>query len=405
MAERPVFENAPGVKLKQNRDGSWSAWWAARHDIAKRGYRPKYVGLWRGNEPTVAERLAVSETAQGMQADMLAWLHGLGPVDTAFLYDGTVRSLIYCYTHDKDSSFRKLRYGSRQNYGQFLNRIERDHGDKLIADLKGRDMLRWHEDWALRGTAMAHSLIRMFRGLLTFGFTILEMQECGNLAMILSKQRFKMAPARTAFLTAEMADAIRAKAHAKGQHSIALAQAFQFEGMLRQRDVIGEWVPMSEPGPELARHRNMKWQRGLLWSEIDEDLILRHVTSKREKPIEIDLKLAPMIMEELARLGERPTFGPIIVSEKSGLPYYDDTYREQWRKLADGCGIPRDIRNQDSRAGGATEAIDAGADLEFVRQAMTHSNIATTTRYSRSPATKTSTVLKLRAAHRSKSSA
>jgi hypothetical protein len=33
-----------------------------------------------------------------------------------------------------------------------------------------------------------------------------------------------------------------------GWHSIALAQAIQFDCALRQKDVIGEWVPESEPG-------------------------------------------------------------------------------------------------------------------------------------------------------------
>jgi hypothetical protein len=130
------------------------------------------------------------------------------------------------------------------------------------------------------------------------------------LALKLSKMRFKMASARVERLTADMAIAIRELAHKKGLGSIALAQAIQFEGMLRQKDVIGEWVPASEPGPALATYRDQKWQRGLLWSEIDSDMILRHITSKRNKPIEIDLKLAPMVQEEFARIGQAADVRP-----------------------------------------------------------------------------------------------
>jgi hypothetical protein len=85
-----------------------------------------------------------------------------------------------------------------------------------------------------------------------------------------------------------------------GWPSIALAQAFQFECTLRQKDVIGELVPLSEPGVSLVVIRNQKWLRGIVWQEIDQNLILKHVTSKKQKLTEVDLKLAPMVIEELA---------------------------------------------------------------------------------------------------------
>jgi hypothetical protein len=44
-----------------------------------------------------------------------------------------------------------------------------------------------------------------------------------------------------------------------GRPSITLAQAFQFEVMLRQKDVIGEWAPGSEPGVSAVTHAGQKW--------------------------------------------------------------------------------------------------------------------------------------------------
>lgn len=52
------------------------------------------------------------------------------------------------------------------------------------------------------------------------------------------------------------------------------------------------------------------------WSDIDAKLVLRHPTS--EKPV--NLRLAPMVMEELNRLTKLPTSGPMIVSEAIKQP-------------------------------------------------------------------------------------
>jgi hypothetical protein len=78
--------------------------------------------------------------------------------------------------------------------------------------------------------------------------------------------------------------------------TIALAQALQFELMLRQKDVIGEWVPIEEDGEALLVDGELKWTRGLLWERDRRNLILRHQTSKTGKPAVFDLKLAPMVM-------------------------------------------------------------------------------------------------------------
>jgi hypothetical protein len=110
----------------------------------------------------------------------------------------------------------------------------------------------WAEDGKI---PMAHSLMGMTRTLFSFGMTLLECDECARMCAVLSKQRFQMGKSRTERLTADMANLIRAKAHELGWHSIALAQAIQFEGMLRQKDVIGEWVPLAEPGTSDVIHK------------------------------------------------------------------------------------------------------------------------------------------------------
>jgi site-specific recombinase XerD len=146
----------------------------------------------------------------------------------------------------------------------------------------------------------------------------------------------------------------------------------------------------------------MKWLRGLRWEEIDDNLILRHVTSKRGKEIEIDLHNAPLVMAELERLGTRPASGPVIIHANVGVPYKAMTFRYLWRKLATEAGIPKTVRNMDTRAGAITEALQAGANLEDVRKAATHSDTSMTVRYSRGDQQAVAEVMQLRAKNANK---
>ena len=185
--------------------------------------------------------------------------------------------------------------------------------------------------------------------------------------------------------------------------SIALAQAFQFDGTMRQKDIVGEWVPMDEPGPlSDTISGNEKWVRGIRFEEIDQNLILRHVTSKRQKAIEVNLRLAPMVMDELHRLSYLPSAGPVIVREYDGKPWRSGEFCRQWRKVARAAGVPDAVFNMDSRSGGITEATDAGAELEHVRHMATHGDIAMTQRYSRGSIEKVAKVMEMRVAHRNK---
>lgn len=397
----PKIENAPGLVLRE-RLGGWTAFWQARTDLVKRGFRPKIVPLWRGIEPSPADIAMMSDTCQQMQAEMLVW--GRGGLPETGVYDGTITSLAHCYRTDPDSSFRKNRYQTRKHYESLLRRIVDDHGDASVSELRGRDMMRWHEAWAAQGKIpMAHSLMGMVRGLLGFGMTLLECNECARMCAVLSKQKFQMGKSRNVHLTAEMANLIRAEAHKEGLHSIALAQALQFECAFRQKDCIGEWVPLSEPGTSDVIVDGKKWLRGITWNEID-GMILSHVTSKRQKLVVIDLRNAGMVVEEFARLGTLPTMGPIVICEATGKPWTAHYFRETWRKLARAVGVPDGVRNMDTRSGAITEATDSGASLEDTRHMATHSDISMTAKYSRDSAGKTAKVMQMRAAHRNKGS-
>ena len=314
-----------------------------------------------------------------------------------------VSELVAAYRSDPDSPFHKLRFRTRANYANLCDRISRDHGKTTLSEINARVLLRAHETWTASGrVAMAHSLVTMLRILVGFGATILEDTDCERICGALHRMRFTAPKARTARLTAEHVEAIITDAHRIGAHSVALAQALQFEGTMRQRDVIGEWVPIGEPGTSDVTHAGDKWVRGVRWSQIDDSLILRHITSKRQKTIEVDLRLGPLVVREFARIGGLPRSGPIIVSEATGRPYQSHEFRRLWRRIATAAGVPAEIYNMDSRAGAITEAIESGASLEHVRHSAAHSNVSMTQRYDRAQARATANVMQLRSYHRNR---
>jgi hypothetical protein len=127
-----------------------------------------------------------------------------------------------------------------------------------LKKIKGRTLLKWHAQW-LDGTkySAARAFIKKIRVLFGFGLTMLDDEDCqahpsGHVGDALpgSAQRH---PARHA----GAGDCDPPARLAWGWGSVALAQALQFEVMLRQKDVIGEHLPaeMKEGGPGIAGRR------------------------------------------------------------------------------------------------------------------------------------------------------
>lgn len=313
----------------------------------------------------------------------------------------TLNGLIAAYQTNKASTFHKIRYHSRINQVRILARLSAAYGSFQLKQIRASTLQIWYDGWCEGGKiATAHSFMALLRTMFGFGLLMLEEQECERLCITMNKLRFQQGQPRSVWLTAKHVVAIRDKAHYMGWDSIALAQAFQFELMLRQKDVIGEWVPDTEPGETEVHWQGQKWLRGLRWSEIDDNWVLRHITSKKQKAIEVDLKRAPMILEELKHVVYRTPGGPIILNEINGYPWSAAEFRRKWRICASLAGVPKEIRNQDSRAGAITEATEAGANIEHVRHAATHSDITQTQHYARGGAAKIATVQAKRLEHR-----
>jgi hypothetical protein len=290
------------------------------------------------------------------------------------VFDGTLGSLVRAYQTDPDSPHHKKRFHVRKNHDFTLKRIANAHGAEALRDINARLLISWHKQWSDGGKklAMGHAFVGHLRVLFGFGATILDDRESERLSNVMAKMRFEAGKSRVERLTSSQVDIIRAKAREMEWPSIALAQAFQFETLLRQKDVIGEWIPLTEPGEPVVENDGRKWLRGLQWSEIDDDLILRHPPAmKTEVPKEVDLKQCRMILEELQLAydlnwsqgidrSELPATGPIIICEHTKLPFHGGEFRRKWRIIADAVEIPKNVRNMDSRTSSANEERPLG---------------------------------------------
>lgn len=329
-------------------------------------------------------------------------------------FDGTFGSLIDCYFTDPASPFvkRTIEYATRQNYISLCRPIRAELGDIEIRDFTGRDLQDWADIRINKGQIpMAHSLVGMLSTLCSFGGSMLNSQACRDLSAMRSKMRFPMGKARTARLTPEQVEAHRTEAHLQGYGSIAFADSLQFEGILRQKDAIGAWVPLDEAERSDVIADGEKSIRGARWDEIDDNLVLHHLTSKKKKTSNISLRDAPMVMEELRKIAKigpdveltrdmLPATGPLIVCEETGLPWQSYEFRRRWRQVSNVVGIPKNVFSMDQRASGISEAIDAGVPADHVRQAANHAQFTTTARYIRNQEFAATSTLQGRAKHR-----
>jgi hypothetical protein len=408
---------APGLEWRPRKGGRVPIW-VAPAEARRQGYTPPTVRL--AAEPiTVApdatQALALAATCRRLQAEAQEWLSGRHAPPKA-RYDGTLGSLIDLYQVHELSPFHGVTAETRRSYVYNLGVLARRVGARRLDRVTGEDLLRWHREFAKPATPggapklrMAHSLMTTLRIVLKFG-KVLNIADAKALRSVMEDMEFATAPQRDAFIEPAQVEAVRAAARARGLPSVALATAIMFEAMLRQKDVIGEWV--EDGSAESARglvDRGRVWRSGLLWGDHVEPvtLLMRKPTSKSRgrRKAEHDLSIMPMVMDELAHVPPARRVGPMIVCETTGRPWRARHFREIWRECARAAGVPDGIWCMDARAGGITEGSGSGADLAHVSKTATHTNLATTSRYNRDTLSKSRKVTQLRVSARARSSA
>jgi hypothetical protein len=344
-------------------------------------------------------------TCQKLQAEMLAWAAGARSAERPF--DGTIKSLVRRYQRDEASPYQELKWNTRRTYDQVLGVIEKAFGKRALSMLHIGDFRRWYKEAAkpkitggVARVRKAHGIIGMFRRLFAYGIAA-ELPECSRLAGILAPARFKQPGRRRIKLGLEHVQAFVAKATAVNRSSLALGTALQFETTLRQRDVIGEWQPIEAGADQsgIVLH-NRRWGRGLTWSDISAEMTIVKETSKTGADVAHDLNLCPIVQSVLSKIPNSSRVGPLIIDENTNRPYAEHAYAREWRVIARAAGIPDSVWNMDARAGGISEADDAGADVDLIRSSAGHTQAATTVRYIRGTIGKSRKVAELSRAHR-----
>jgi hypothetical protein len=410
MAEKTLTrfadDDMPGHKVRRNKNGTLRHGWAARHDLIKLGYRPKWVRLHYDFQDRTERQLAAAQCRK-LQAEMLAWASGIRSDERAF--DGTVAGLVRAYQRDPASPYTDLKWNTRRTYDQVLSVIEKAFGQRSLTVLGIGDFRRWYEEAAkpkkvggMPRVRKAHGIVSMFRRLFTYGITA-ELPGCARLAKILAAARFKQPARRRTKLELQHVSAIVAKALELNRLSLALGTALQFETTLRQRDVIGEWEPIPDGADQSGIVlRGRRWVRGLTWSDITGDMTITKETTKTGVDVSHDLKECPIVQSVLSKIPNSARVGPLIIDENAGRPYAEHAFAREWRTVARAAGVPDQVWNMDARAGGISEADDAGADIDSIRSSAGHTQASTTARYVRGTIGKSRKVAQLRRAHREK---
>ncbi|MGA0562835.1 integrase [Ancylobacter sp. VNQ12] len=402
--------DAPGLKVRRNKDGTARLYWVARSDIRKAGYLPETVRLhYRLDDPR--QRALIEAACRKLQAEMFAWRAGHRQSRRPF--DGTVSSLVRLYQTDEASPYFELKHNTRETYDQVLRLIDRAFGKRVLSNLALADFRRWYDETKKprqpdgpERVRKAHGIISMFRRLFSYGIAA-EHAGCTRLAAILDATRFKQPKRRRVRLERNHVEAFIPKAIEAGRLSLAIGTALQFETGMRQKDVIGEWEPhiaRSEIGGIMLKgkrgRRMLRWANGLTWADVTGEAVFTKETTKTGALVSHDLSLCPMTLELLAKVPAEAKVGPLVIDENAGRPYAKDAYAREWRVIARAAGIPDEVWNMDARAGAITEAEDAGADLDEIRGAIGHTQASTTARYSRGAVGKSRKVAELRQAHR-----
>lgn len=377
---------APGLKWRARADGQRTPYWVARADIVRKGYRPKTVRLIYDHDDPKAAAL-LEHRCRVLQAEMLEWSTGRkGQVQ----FDGTLRSLVTRYETDPDSPYRDLQPSTQQTYSKHLRILIASVGERRVDAVTGADVRRWFKK--MGGGGYAYLTVSILKAVVSYGASLgaelVSPNPCTGLRAQMTAARFTQPPARDTRLSYEQLCAFRPAAHALGRPSMARGVTLQYECALRQRDVIG----VTHDG---------RWSKGLTWTHIGPDGVLRKETTKTAAPAEHRIADYPDLCAELALVPLERRVGPIVINERTGLPYTPEQYRKAFREIARKAGIPDSVWNMDARAGAVTEAYESGAELTDAMALATHTTPSISRRYNRTHVKQSSRAAKLRVANRS----
>lgn len=399
----PRRGKTPGLKFGRHRLPYWIAANVVRDPM---GFPDKCVTL-----PPEADEETLALLCHEWTARLQAWIAARRTGEDPALakprprYDGTVESLCRLYQEHPDSPFHDVKRNTRKTYSDSLKVIVATVGRRVVRNVTTLDVRRWYRLWkqpreegGRERIDRAHDAVSMFRTVLRFG-AALRYKECGDLDRELAMFRFEKGGAREQEMTYEhvvtflrTADDLAAGGIMPSLRALYLAigVAAQFELLLRQKDIIGERV-RTQADLERALRRGAAaiacpdgtWVGYFTWENIPGwRWRTRTSKSKYRAAADFDLARYPLLFPLLERVPFEERKGAVVKGE-GGRPVQERSYRKWYRQIARAGGIPDEVWNMDSRAGGATEADDAGAPIELIREGLTQTNTNTTVRYIR----------------------
>ena len=279
--------------------------WRASRAATKSGFKPAWVNLayFANDEAALIAR------CYRLTAEANEWISGRR--GRAPVFDGTIGSLIAFWQAEPSSSYHELEPATLRPYNTYARIVTRTVGARRIDALDGRNLKHWHSEWSAPAKpggkprlAAARMSFAIIKAALSFGISC-RLPGCAELKLIMQQQRFAGPRPRTVAPTAADIEAARKAAHDQGQAPAALAYALQFEGGIRQWDVIGKWVPLSYKAPSSIIDQGKKWI-GPMWSQIDQNLVLRYTPAKTQftsgAQVTLDLRECPMVLAELGNV-------------------------------------------------------------------------------------------------------
>lgn len=391
----PPRSKTPGLKRGRHKLPYWIARQVVRDPM---GFPDGCIAL-----PPDADMEELSQLCHHHTARLMAWINEQAQAPSPVpRYDGSVLGICRLYQQHEDSPFHDVKHNTRRTYAQSLKLIETTVGQRLIKAITVIDVRRWYKNWRLPKAEgaperidRAHDAVSMFRTVLRFGFA-LGHNDCGQLLERLANVQFERGGAREEEMTFAMASAFVRTSLDLGNRNVipadrarymAIGVAAQFELLLRQKDIIGEWAP-TERGEE--------WQGYFTWEHIPGwRWRMKTSKSKYRAAAEFDLTNYSLLYPLLESVPHDQRAGAIVKGEH-GLPIRERSYRKWFRQIARAAGIPDAVWSMDSRAGGATEAEEAGAAFDAIQDALTHSKKETTVRYIRRRSTRIASVAEAR---------
>jgi hypothetical protein len=371
----------PGLMVRKSASGQERLYWRAPRPAIALRFEPSLVKIDETDPKEIAAFCGQ------LQAEANEWVATETGAAAVIKTDPKWSDIARAYTQNDDSPFQEVKFNTRKTYVWDL-----DFLDGLIGHVKLSSMnlaffkklyagIRHRHDQD--HITQAHRSLSMIRRVMRYGVAA-EIKGCARLVEILHNTRFEQPTRRDVAMTREHVTAFVAKALDLDRPSLALATALQFETALRQRDVIGEWIPLNGAAPSsnyvIGR---AQWENGLTWANIDDQWRLSKRTTKTGQVVSHDLTLCPIAFGMLQKIPEANRIGPLIIDERADRPYAQNAFQSEWRKIANAAGIPKEVRNTDARAGAASEADAAGAALDDIRPTMGHSDAKTTLRYIR----------------------